>query len=155
MSHILQDQVLQARIGRNLLVFQQVEAMLKKVAPFLVTTGESSDVKRVRALKAKIKRAPFGSVLDMLVKVSEIAPEFRTELRSIAKDRNDLVHRLLISPEAGLLHDDRRRAVAYLDEKYAAATRFREVVFAAYESVEDALHKGETMRIVYQVFDEA
>lgn len=39
LSKVLQEPVVQARIGRNLLVFQQIEGMLKKAAPFLLEKG--------------------------------------------------------------------------------------------------------------------
>jgi hypothetical protein len=49
------------RVGRNLLAFQQIEVVLKSVLPFLVNQEGGNNTARVRAIRKRLKAAPFGS----------------------------------------------------------------------------------------------
>ena len=84
-----------------------------------------------------------------------LSPQFRDEIRATARSRNDLVHRLILLPDAGLLEGDHRAAISYLDRQFAAAVRFKQVVLPMYDSVQDALEKGVGARITLNFIDDA
>jgi hypothetical protein len=139
-----------------LLLFQQIEAMLKSVLPFLMKNGGATDATQVRALRKRLAKVPFGSILDQLAESADmLSPQFRSEIRATAKSRNDLVHRLILLPDAGLLEGDHPVAISYLDRQFASAGRFKQVVLPIYDSVQDALKKGESARITLNFVDDA
>ena len=142
----LRDEVLR-KIGRNIVNFQKMEAMLKLLNTQQAISGSMSDLSRIAA-KAKKTTAqqPMGRLADAFIRsvyssepavaghesVKEISVTFslrieadpaliaerRRALRSVVKERNKLVHQWLASFDPNSLESCKTLA-ADLDEQHA------------------------------------
>ncbi|MBS4469562.1 hypothetical protein KHP32_22875, partial [Cronobacter sakazakii] len=116
------------RIGRNLLVYQQVEQILKRVIPYIHPRGSALGVEALRRLQMQVNRRSLGDVIEVFAEAIEgDSKEVSAELKALVRARNDLVHHLLLLPGVDLLSEHgRRRAADYLDAQFEAAQRVKD-----------------------------
>ena len=142
----LRDEVLR-KIGRNIVNFQKMEAMLKLLNTQQAISGSMSDLSRIAAkAKKTTAKQPMGRLADAFIRsvyssepavaeresVKEVSVTFslrieadpaliaerRRALRSVVKERNKLVHQWLASFDPNSLESCNALA-ADLDEQHA------------------------------------
>lgn len=142
----LRDEVLR-KIGRNIVNFQKMEAMLRLLNTQRAISGSISDLSRIAAkAKKTTSKQPMGRLADAFIRsvyssepalaghesVKEISVTFslkieadpaliaerRRALRSVVKERNKLVHQWLASFDSNSLESCKALA-ADLDEQHA------------------------------------
>ena len=112
-------------IGRSVLLYQQIELLLKTLLPYLKpTTGRASDDPFAEMKRLLDSRETMGPLVERLKKSSEVDhPEgFASYLEQVVKNRNDLIHSFAKLPFGNLSTTAYcGEALAYLEarRKYA------------------------------------
>lgn len=162
----LSDEVLR-KIGRNLLLFQQIEGMLKFVLANGQVRGYASELATVRQRKAEsVQTRTMGQLVGQFVDetLTDFEPEEespdeireawlsftfkvqgdsafyetqKAQLAGLVADRNDLIHHFLPMWNPSSW-DSTHAAVQYLDQQYKKALPVREHL----KSVIDAMQEG-------------
>lgn len=118
-----------AKMGRNLLRFQQIESGLKLFLPMTHPDGSACGDDAYEALKKEVKLKTLGGLRTRLIEAITTAdPEsFSSYLSSVVDGRNNFIHHFLQQPGISLSSQDGvRAAVSYLDAQY----EFTEGLFA-------------------------
>jgi len=126
------------RVGRNVLVYQQIEIGLKAVVPFMRRPqrgGQSLDA--LRAFQRKSRIVTLGTLIRSFSDASTFDPQKFTEhLERIVESRNQLVHHFLQSPNVRLQSEEERHLVRHnLDKEFALASSFRFLVAQIFEEL--------------------
>jgi hypothetical protein len=168
------DMTLQ-KIGRNVVNFQKMEAMLRYIlvaANFSVPLAEVH--KHLESEKQRIRKYPLGNLTEEAAKVlhsvAKKAPadideiwisssfelgsggsklsDWRREMRRVVRERNELIHRMLASWNPNSI-DSSRKLCAELDEQ-------RERILSAYNHLESiAVAMRESHQELTQRLDDA
>lgn len=91
----LQDlhEVLFAHVGKNLLLYQNLEWTLKGLLPLVDLQGAASSLEKLPARQKQLKRMTLGPLAQRLLAVCRGSdPEFVRLVKKVGKDRNDLAH---------------------------------------------------------------
>jgi hypothetical protein len=89
------------RVGRNVLLFQQIEAGLKVLLPRM---GPSPPTRAsIRAAQSVVRKMTLGqTVEDLKVRASSSTEELEAYLGAVVASRNELVHHFYEHPDARL-----------------------------------------------------
>lgn len=118
--------VLQQRVGRNLLRYQQIELRLKALLPFRKITASADGLEKLSQDIAECQKKTLGQLIPDYVDGFDFASEYHKDELKIAlirmlNDRNDLVHKLItrIGPVASV--DGLEPTLKLLDDQYQYA----------------------------------
>lgn len=92
---VLQEarKTLYAHVGKNLVMYQDLEAVLKSVLPILHPISERGEKKQDKKLVKAIHNKTLGALVDELVgRYAECSDGFRAFARKVSRDRNKLAH---------------------------------------------------------------
>jgi hypothetical protein len=124
------------RLGRNLLVYQQIEQSLKLLVPYTHADGSKSGESALARMRRDIDGKSLGPVIQLFKEsLAHDKPEdaalFEEALARILESRNEMAHRFLLTPgidlktEAGC-----KRAAQWLDDRYKEAHSVAVLVLA-------------------------
>jgi hypothetical protein len=108
------------RVGRNALLFNQIETVLKLLLPFVHPDG-LIDRNARQKFRRKLRKKTFGHVAEKLVEsvVPSDAAAFKKYVDAVVKHRNRLVHHFVDHRGACFSEGGARAAVQWLDEQHA------------------------------------
>ncbi|MBU1691653.1 MAG: hypothetical protein KKD65_13100 [Gammaproteobacteria bacterium] len=118
---LLQDTY--SKIGRNLMLYQQIEIGLKSLLPFIHPDGGAKGIEDFRKFKLDISEKTLGQIFGEFKKSITVRTEEKSEedslekyLRKINDERNNLVHGLLKLPGMSLDSESGcKNIISYLD----------------------------------------
>ncbi|MGQ2979947.1 MAG: hypothetical protein ACT6Q9_09660 [Polaromonas sp.] len=110
------------KIGKNVLLFQNIEILLKAVLPFMppsaANTAPADAPEMSQALKANRSLGTLREPLRKALKLEELAG-FETYLNAVRNHRNELVHLFMLRPDSSLSTVEQCRSViSYLDNQH-------------------------------------
>lgn len=119
----LVDEVLK-KIGRNILLFQQIEKGLKLLLPFIVHPNSiANNIDDFRKQRESVKSQTLGSLINTFVKSVDYDIDYFAEnLKKIVDERNKLVHHFdvnILSTKEGC-----KTCIARLEAQYQEAISF-------------------------------
>jgi len=91
----LQDlhEVLFAHVGKNLMLYQNLEWTLKGLLPLFDLQGAANSLEKLPVRQKQLKRMTLGALAQRLLAVCRGSdPEFGRLVKKVGKDRNDLAH---------------------------------------------------------------
>lgn len=109
------------KMGQNLLLFNQIEGVLKKVLPYVHPRGTAAGDDALEAFRLELTKETLGGTAKLLVQSTK-SPEpeaFRAYLKAVVEQRNALVHNFLGQPEIALTESGGRAAIRWLDDQHA------------------------------------
>jgi hypothetical protein len=115
------QQALHTRMGRNLLLFSQIEGCLRHVLTFTPADGNAKDADALQQFMAKVHHKTLGLIGRQLTEsmgASELEG-FRAYLDAVVHQRNQLVHHFLGQPGIDLTENGGRTGIRWLDEQHA------------------------------------
>lgn len=117
----LQDslEALFAHVGKNLMLYQNLEWTLKGLLPLIDLQGAANSLERLPVRQKRLKRMTLGPLAQRLLVVCHGSdPEFGRLVKKVGKDRNDLAHHYFRSHQVNFADSDScKRAIDQLIEK--------------------------------------
>jgi hypothetical protein len=125
------------RIGRNVLVYQQIEIALKAIVPFIHPKGGAAGLDGLQKVRQIYSDANLGKLERILVRASEFnVQEFVEYLNRVVRSRNELVHNFLQDPRCRLLSEENQELVRRdLDSQFEDAVCFRTIVTQLFDEL--------------------
>jgi hypothetical protein len=125
------DKVLK-QIGRNILVFQQIEKSLKIIIPFIShPTAPQKDIDDIRKQTESVKLQTLGSLVNSFLKSTFYdVNDFAESLKNIVDERNQLVHHFGDKPGLNVLNTEEgcKNCLARLEAQYQEAISFYKTI---------------------------
>lgn len=119
------DEVLR-KIGRNILMFQQIEKGLKVLLPFVHSDASTKGIDSFWKYRESAKSKTLGTLMNAFIESVDYNTDYFVErLREIVAERNKLVHHFgelegfILSTEEGC-----RACITYLESQYEEANLF-------------------------------
>jgi hypothetical protein len=120
------DEVLR-KIGRNILMFQQIEKGLKVLLPFVHSDASTKGIDSFWKYRESAKSKTLGTLMNAFIESADYNTDYFVErLREIVAERNKLVHHFgeleglnILSTEEGC-----RTCITYLESQYEEANLF-------------------------------
>jgi len=110
------------KIGRNILLFQNVELLLKAVLPFMSPTADcTAPVNEAEMSQVLTANRSLGTLRDPLRKALQVEniAGFGDYLNAVRHHRNELVHLFMLRTDSRLATvEECLSAIRYLDEQY-------------------------------------
>ncbi|BCT91034.1 hypothetical protein LYSHEL_00580 [Lysobacter helvus] len=108
------------RMGRNLLLFNQVEGSLKRVIPYIHPQGAALGSTALAQFRADMKRQSLGPTAQRLVEsiASTDIDNFALYVKSVVDHRNALAHQFFEQPGVAMSEEGCRIAIEWLDAQY-------------------------------------
>lgn len=115
------------KIGRNILIFQQIEKSLKVLLPFIHSDGSAKDVDSFWRYREAVKSKTLGNLINAFIQSAHYNTDYFVErLREMVAERNKLVHHFgeseglnILSTEEGCI-----TCITYLESQYQEAILF-------------------------------
>ncbi|PSB04271.1 hypothetical protein [Merismopedia glauca] len=120
------DEVLK-KIGKNILIFQQIEKGLKILIPFIHPNAGAKGMDSLRKYREGVKSQTLGNLIKSFLDCVDYDPEYFAEgLKNIVANRNQLVHGLGEFKNLNLLDTQEgcRKYISYLDSQHQEAVEF-------------------------------
>ncbi len=114
------------KIGVNILLFQQIERILKFLLPFMYAPN-SDEKKDVRKYREKVKSQTLGNLINSFIESVDYDPDYFSEyLKKIVEERNKLVHHFGGSKGLNILNTEEgcRACIADLEAQRKEAFSF-------------------------------
>jgi hypothetical protein len=132
------------RLGRNILLFQQIESGLKFMLPYTHPKGSASGDDSFARFRDKTKGQTLGKLVESLLESTRAdtahLPQY---LKRMVEQRNQLVHNFHEMPGVSLLTvDGCRAAIQVLDEQHREAQPLQDLVDVLAVSLGTTLAKG-------------
>lgn len=110
------------KIGRNILLFQNAEILLKAALPFMsseaANTAPANAAELSQALVANRSLGTLRKPLRKALEAEEVTG-FDAYLNAVRNHRNELVHLFMLRPDSNLATvENCVSAIRYLDEQY-------------------------------------
>ncbi|GAA6614695.1 hypothetical protein [Scytonema sp. NUACC26] len=81
------------KIGRNVLIFQQIEKGLKLLLPYIHPDGSKNGIDSFRSYKEANKSKTLGNLINRFISCCEYDPDYFVEnLKKLVANRNKLIH---------------------------------------------------------------
>jgi hypothetical protein len=109
-----------AKMGRNLLTFQQIESGLKFMLPVTHPGGSASGDDAYAVLKDEVRRQTLGGLRTRLLEAvkSDNPESFSAYVAAVVESRNGFIHHFHEQPGVSLTSEEGlRAAIAYLDQQ--------------------------------------
>lgn len=120
------------RLGRNILLFQQIESGLKFMLPYMHPKGSASGDDAFARFRDKTKSQTLGKLVENLQESMRADTDTLAQyLERMVAQRNQLVHHFHEMPGVSLLTvDGCRAAIQTLDEQHREAQPLQDMVHA-------------------------
>ncbi len=115
------------KIGRNILMFQQIEKGLKVLLPFIHSDASTKDIDTFWRYREAAKSKTLGNLINAFIKSADYNPDyFADKLREMVAERNKLVHHFGESEGLNILSTEEgcRTCITYLESQYQEAISF-------------------------------
>ncbi|WP_024973824.1 hypothetical protein [Ralstonia pickettii] len=108
------------RVGRNILMFQQVESTLKFLLPFMHPNGSARGDAAFASFRQKVKGQTLGKLAEaFLESVKADTDTLEQDVKRMVEQRNQLVHHFNEMPGVSLLTEAGcRTAIQVLDDQH-------------------------------------
>ncbi|WP_156914441.1 hypothetical protein [Cupriavidus sp. amp6] len=132
------------RLGRNIMLFQQIESGLKFMLPFMHPQGSASGGDAFTSFRDKAKGQTLGKLVEGFLESTKTDSDALAQyLGRMVEERNKLVHHFHEMPGVSLLTEDGcRAALQVLDDQHRDAQPFQDIVHVFGVSVGAALAKS-------------
>jgi len=115
------------KIGRNILMFQQIENGLKVLLPFIHSDASTKDTDSFWRYREVVKSKTLGTLIKTFIESVDYNSDYFVErLKEIVAERNKLVHHFggsqglnILSTEEGCI-----TCIVYLESQYQEASSF-------------------------------
>ncbi|WP_434660773.1 hypothetical protein P5W99_11095 [Paraburkholderia sp. A3BS-1L] len=132
------------RLGRNILLFQQIEAGLKVVLPYMHPKGSASSDEAFAKFRDKAKNQTLRPLVQNLQESMSTGTDILAQyLGRMVEQRNQLVHNFHEIPGVSLLTEAGcRAAIQVLDEQHSEAQPLHDLVLVLGVSLGASLAKA-------------
>ena len=115
------------KIGRNMLMFQQIEKGLKALLPFIHSNASTNDTDSFWKYRERVKSKTLGNLINAFLESADYNPDyFGDKLKEMVAERNNLVHHFggleglnILSTEEGC-----KSCINYLEFQYQETVYF-------------------------------
>jgi hypothetical protein len=123
------------RVGRNLLLYQQIELGLKASIPYVHPEGSAAGRESFERLLTRLKEKSLGEQMARLKQTltgdKEDMVAFDAYLGRVLESRNDLAHNFLTLPGISINDPEGcKSAIRFLDESHSVAEPLLQMVLA-------------------------
>ncbi|MEH2204707.1 MAG: OST-HTH/LOTUS domain-containing protein [Nostoc sp.] len=115
------------KIGRNMLMFQQIEKCLKELVPFIHSDASTRDADSFWEYREKAKSKTLGNLINTFLESANYNNDYFVEkLREMVFERNNLVHHFGGSEGLNILSTEEgcRTCINYLESQYQETVYF-------------------------------
>jgi hypothetical protein len=106
-------------MGRNLLLFNQIEGCLKRVLPYIHPEAGAQGGDELRQFRESLRKKTLGQIVQPLLEaISPDVDGLEQYVRSVVDHRNALVHHFLDQPGVALSEEGAREGIRWLDEQH-------------------------------------
>lgn len=112
---------LQLKLGRNVLRFQQIEAALKTLTPYVHPDGSAQGWGGAIAMLTHLQDKPLGTLIEKLMESLDAPSRENMEqpLKKLLSDRNQVVHHFFQIPGVSInTIDGARTGIRHLDQQF-------------------------------------
>lgn len=146
------------KIGRNILMFQQIEKGLKVLLPFIDSDASTKGIDTFWRYRETAKSKTLGNLINAFIKSADYNPDyFADKLREMVAERNKLVHHFGESEGLNILSNEEgcRTCITYLESQYQEAISFHKGITLFLFSVlvflrENYAESNPSIEILYQ-----
>ncbi|QQX85232.1 hypothetical protein JJQ59_04595 [Cupriavidus necator] len=131
------------RLGRNILMFQQIESGLKLMLPYMHPKGSNSGDDAFASFRDKAKQQTLGKLVESFLESVTVDGEALARyMERMVKQRNQLVHHFYEMPGVSLLTvAGCRAAMQVLDDQHREAQPLQDLVQVLGVSLGESLTK--------------
>lgn len=110
-----------SKIGRNVIVFNQLEGCLKNVLPYIHPNGSAAGHDAFTTLNSELRRNPLGIVAKRLAEAtgSSDPASFVAYLRQVVDARNELMHHFFQQADDPSSEEGCRALISWLDKQHS------------------------------------
>ncbi|MBE9036993.1 OST-HTH/LOTUS domain-containing protein [aff. Roholtiella sp. LEGE 12411] len=115
------------KIGRNILMFQQIEKGLKLLLPFIHSDASAKGIDSFWKYREAAKLKTLGNLINAFIESADYDTDYFVErLREIVAERNKLVHHFGESEGLNILSTEEgcKTCIIYLESQYQEAIYF-------------------------------
>jgi hypothetical protein len=110
-----------AKIGRNVILFNQLEGCLKNAVPYIHPDGSAAGADAFTTFKSELQRNPLGLVAKRLAEATDSSDPagFLAYLRQVVDARNELMHHFFQQADDPASEEGCRAVITWLDQQHS------------------------------------